>query len=216
MAQRTKPRGRRGPRKGDLKEQAILDTAERLLAKRPLAELGIEELAAGADISRPAFYFYFESKQAVLRALVGRIAEEMLGEADTWREARGAAGTSIHADLERAAELFRAHGAVLRAAIDGAAEDAEIGRLVRDATEELVSAETAWIERQRRAGAAPGGPPSARDLATALIAMAERAFYGAAAETGPHLREREIVDTLAAVWRRTIFAADEPPEDAPG
>ena len=50
---------RRAPRKGDLTEQAILDTAERLLADRSLASIGIDELAAGAGISRPSFYFYF-------------------------------------------------------------------------------------------------------------------------------------------------------------
>ena len=215
MAQRTRPRGRRGPRKGDLKEQAILETAEKLLAKRPLADIGIEELAAGARISRPAFYFYFESKQAVLRALVERVAEELLGEAESWREARGAAGKSIHEDLGRAAELVRRHGAVMRAALDAAAEDREIGRLVDAAREGLVSAEAAWIERQRRAGAAPAGPPSARSLAAALMGMAEQAFY-AAAGTGTQARRRELVDTLAAVWVRAVFAADEPPEHAPG
>ena len=59
---------RRPARKGDLKEQAILATCERLLGEKPLGEIGVDELAAGAGISRPSFYFYFESKNAVLRA----------------------------------------------------------------------------------------------------------------------------------------------------
>ena len=68
---------RRGARKGDQTEQAILDTAERLLGERPLAAIGIDELAAGAGISRPSFYFYFESRETVLRALAERIADEL-------------------------------------------------------------------------------------------------------------------------------------------
>ncbi len=60
---------RRTPRKGDLTEQAILDTAARLLAERPLSEIGIDELARGAGISRSSFYFYFASREALLRTL---------------------------------------------------------------------------------------------------------------------------------------------------
>jgi AcrR family transcriptional regulator len=75
---------RRRARKGDLKEQAILATCERLLGEKPLGEIGVDELAAGAGISRPTFYFYFESKNAVLRALVERLAEQMYAEAASW------------------------------------------------------------------------------------------------------------------------------------
>jgi len=43
---------RRGPRKGDLKEAAILDTASELLGRKPLSEITTEALAKGAGISR--------------------------------------------------------------------------------------------------------------------------------------------------------------------
>ena len=45
---------------------AILATAEQLLAERPLADFSVDDLAKGAGISRPTFYFYFPSKNAVL------------------------------------------------------------------------------------------------------------------------------------------------------
>src|SRR5258708_6704778 len=52
------PRGRRGTRaSGDDRERAILPTAERLLEERPLGEISVEDLARGAGISRPTFYF---------------------------------------------------------------------------------------------------------------------------------------------------------------
>ena len=40
-----------------------------LLAVKPIGEITIGELAAGANISRPTFYFYFDSRDAVVRAL---------------------------------------------------------------------------------------------------------------------------------------------------
>ena len=71
MIESANPAGRRRgrPSKGDLKEAAILDTAWHLLAEKPVTAITIEELAAGAGISRSSFYFYFDSRDAVVRAL---------------------------------------------------------------------------------------------------------------------------------------------------
>src|ERR671916_1961371 len=70
-------RGRRTPRpSGDERQMAILATAERLLEDRTLSEISIDDLARGAGISRPTFYFYFASKDAVLLALLDRVVEQ--------------------------------------------------------------------------------------------------------------------------------------------
>ena len=61
---------------GDDREQAILATAERLLEERPLHEISVDDLARGAGISRPTFYFYFASKDAVLLTLLDRVVDE--------------------------------------------------------------------------------------------------------------------------------------------
>ena len=72
-------RGRRAARpSGDDRELAILETAERLLEERSIAEISVDDLAKGAGISRPTFYFYFPSKDAVLFALF----EQVISEAD--------------------------------------------------------------------------------------------------------------------------------------
>ena len=79
------PRGRRSARpSGDDRELAILATAEQLLEKRPLSDISVDDLAKGAGISRPTFYFYFASKDAVLLTLFERI----LAEADATFEGR--------------------------------------------------------------------------------------------------------------------------------
>ena len=71
-------RGRRAARpSGDDRELAILDTATRLLDERPLAEISVDDLAKGAGISRPTFYFYFPSKDAVLMTLLERVIAEV-------------------------------------------------------------------------------------------------------------------------------------------
>src|SRR5579875_2472172 len=67
---------------GDERERAILETAERLLADRPLKDISVDDLARGAGISRPTFYFYFASKDAVALSLfesfLGKIRDAIL------------------------------------------------------------------------------------------------------------------------------------------
>src|SRR6059058_2638786 len=78
-------RGRRTLRAtGDDRERDILATFERLLEERPLHEISVDDLARGAGISRPTFYFYFASKEAVLLTLFERV----LAEADATFEGR--------------------------------------------------------------------------------------------------------------------------------
>ena len=122
---------RRGPTKGDLKEQAILETCERLLGERPLRDITVDELAAGAGISRPSFYFYFESKSAVLRALVERIADEMYRESERWLERSDDPPEEIALrSIEASARLWREHGPVLRAANQSWGADPRDARLL--------------------------------------------------------------------------------------
>ncbi|WP_345713721.1 helix-turn-helix domain-containing protein, partial [Kineococcus glutinatus] len=122
------PRGRRRPTtSGDEREGAILATAERLLASRPLSAVSVDDLARGAGISRPTFYFYFRSKEAVLLALLDRVVAEAEAQqrdlltgtpADAraaWREALGAYQRS-----------FRAHRAVTLACLEARAANPEV------------------------------------------------------------------------------------------
>src|SRR5262249_29684216 len=65
------PRSRRDKRlSGDQRECEILESTERLMQERPFHEISTDAIAAGAGITRPTFYFYFASKDAVLLALL--------------------------------------------------------------------------------------------------------------------------------------------------
>jgi AcrR family transcriptional regulator len=70
-------RARRSTRpSGDDRELAILTTLESLLEDHPLADISVDDLAKGAGLSRPTFYFYFPSKDAVLYALIEKLNTE--------------------------------------------------------------------------------------------------------------------------------------------
>ena len=202
----TSARGRRAGRpSGDDRELAILATAERLLGDRPLGAISVDDLARGAGISRPTFYFYFASKDAVLLSLLDRVVAE--ADAAT-REAfdRPASGpregwrrviTAYH-------ETFRAHRALTLAWAEARSSNTEIRNLWAGVVESWVQRCTSAIEAERSRGAAPDGPP-ARDLAVVLTSTNERVLYATFSGDGPALAETGVVDVLLEVWLRTIY-----------
>src|SRR5437016_2686295 len=108
------PRGRRTARvSGDERERAILATAERLLAERPLHEVSVDDLARGAGISRPTFYFYFPSKEAVLLTLLDRMVDEARGRiGESLERFAEAPERWLRAGITAVYEAFSAHRAV--------------------------------------------------------------------------------------------------------
>jgi AcrR family transcriptional regulator len=200
---------RRAPRKGERTEQAILDTAERLLAKRPLSAIGIDELAAGAGISRPTFYFYFESREAMLRALAGRIVGELHRSGEAWLRRGGESpAAAVHRGIEAHLAVWRAHGPVLRATLRARETDPEMDRFWADVGRRITDVTAEHIEYERRAGVALAGPPPARDLAAVLVGMNVQAFHDASLKRRTAAADRELVDALAAVWLRAVYGTE--------
>ncbi|MFF5175743.1 TetR/AcrR family transcriptional regulator [Micromonospora sp. NPDC000089] len=205
-------RGRRARRSaGDERELAILGTAERLLAERAFAEISIDDLARGAGISRPSFYFYFPSKDAVLLTLLDRVTEEAdaaAGDAlDRLAEDPRARWREL---IDRFHATFGGHRAVVLACAQVRGANPEVRRLWANVLERWVQAVEAAIEGERIRGAAPAGVP-ARDLAIALNSMNERVWYATFAGDGPAVAERDVVDVLLEVWLTAIYRSTAPP-----
>lgn len=199
-------RGRRAPRaSGDDREREILATAERLIEERPLNEISVDDLARGAGISRPTFYFYFPSKDAVVLTLIDRLVEEAKG-------GREAAVAKLAEDpragwregIEAFYEAFRAHRSLTLAGAELRATNPEARQLWSQVMEGWVDDVTAIVEAERARGAAPAGKP-ARDLAIALVLMNERAQYASFAAEQPSLPEDEVLDVLVEIWVRAIY-----------
>jgi AcrR family transcriptional regulator len=206
MAQPTASARRRAPRKGDLTEQRLLHEAEALLAERPLSSIGIDEIAQAAGISRSSFYFYFASREALLRTLGERAQEEVFASADSWlnRTDEPPAEAIARALAENLA-LWRRHGSVLRALHDARNIDEQTNAVRRAIARRYIDATAAQIERERDAGLAPPAPPDARQLAAILTGMNDRAFYDASRRPSSRQRDGELVQALTTVWLRSVY-----------
>lgn len=110
-----KPLGRRERRKIETRNR-LLAAARTLLAEQGADATRINEITEAADVGFGSFYNYFESKDAIVAAVVEALATEL-----------GAAIATATADLPDAAEV---QAVAHRTVIDAAAADPTVGWLM--------------------------------------------------------------------------------------
>jgi AcrR family transcriptional regulator len=199
-----------GPRKGDLREQEILDATEQLLATTPFTQLTIDAIAAEAGLSRSALYFYFASKEAVLGALHERTYEEMARTTDPLTAGDAPLGDAMHEAIAQVCRNWRTHRYALRTFHETAMVSPEFGDPWRERLERHVTVLTGLIEREQRDKRAAPGPPAARAIASSWFWMLENQFYELFRRDHTRREESELVDTLNALWFRVIGSTSKP------
>ena len=113
------------PRDRDDTRSRLLDAAEAIVADRGVGALTLDAVAAAAGVSKGGLLHHYRSKEALLAAIVGRMAEEMHAVFDMTlaaqapgpgRAARACIAWALHSppdreerDLRIAAALLAAH-----------------------------------------------------------------------------------------------------------
>jgi AcrR family transcriptional regulator len=185
-------------RKGDLRREAVLDAAERLLATTGYDAMTISDIADGAGITRGALYFYFGSKQEVITALFARCVEVLHEKSRAAAEDAANGPAAIDTAMQRTEALWREHGVVMRTAIDLATTVEELDMLWTGTAEVFIDAIRAILEYM---GVPPGpGIEESSAVAKALCWMIERNFYQASRVSNAELARAS--QTCAEIWRR--------------
>jgi AcrR family transcriptional regulator len=191
-----------GPRKGDLRELAILDAAEELIDTDGVEPVTVEMIARRAGITRGTLYFYFGSKQAVLTALVGRTLDALRDAAGRVADDPTASPRDVVRQAAEATErAWREHGTVMRAAVDLTPTVPEIARLWTATVEEDVRRLTPVLVRAGLPDDDSAGGAAA--VAASLCWMTERTFYWASASGTPAALHRATQSCLE-VWARVL------------
>ncbi len=200
MVARVASLGRQSEKRAAI-EGAVLRATEELLEEgASFAELGIERIATRAGISRTAFYFYFRDKRDLLVRLTEEVSRELYEAADTWWSGESDLRTALRA----IADLYREHGALLRAVVEVSTYDEAVGRFWRELVGRFADATRRHLAAAQAAGRAPEGPAGA--TAFALTWMVERTFYQQVVQDEP-VDTGELVEAMATVFERTVYAA---------
>lgn len=199
-------RGRRSSHlSGDDREKAILATAERLLEERPLADFSVDDLAKGAGISRPTFYFYFQSKNAVLLSLLDQMNSKAHAALTSLGGKRsGDRKTVWRARIEAFFEVSGSHRAVAVAGAAAKATNPEVRQLWSTLMQRWISFTTVAIKAERKRGAAPDTVP-AEDLSVALNMLSERVMVATFTAEEQAIPEDRVIDTLVHIWLASIY-----------
>jgi len=206
----TSIRGRRAGRpSGDERQRAVVEAFEGLLQTRSMAHIAIDEIAAGASISRSAFYFYFPSKQAVLLELLDR----MVAEVDERLGAVGVPGEDPAAwwrsSIGVFVDVFGAHRAVTVTLAEAQATIPEVRDEWARRSARWVELTASTIVAERRRGRARE-VVDPRATSTALNAMNERVLVASFTGVPPALAPDEVLDVLTDIWCTTIYGTPRP------
>lgn len=173
-------------------EQALLDATVDLLDEgKAFAEIGIEQIARGAGVSRPTFYSYFRDKRALILELGEGVRQALIESADPWLDL---VDDDVEHSLAALLRTYQRNASTVRAIMEAATYDEEVAafwRVLHDGFLPRVE--------QRILTAAPTMPRNqAHARAYSLVWMTERTLSEHTAR--PTVDESALLRQLAWVW----------------
>ncbi|MET0495976.1 MAG: TetR/AcrR family transcriptional regulator [Actinoplanes sp.] len=197
-------KSRRAPTKGDQREQALIDAARVVFREKSISQVTIDELAGAAGIARSGFYFYFESKQALLAVLVDqRLAEADLEMAE-WTTTEGPDRAALRRGLAAGLARWKIDGRWLREAFITPDPGPEVMHVRDRLVDEGCSLFSKRITRDARAGRTVGGPPDL--VAKMAVHLRSITFADVYANPGAY-DDDELLDTLTDAILRLLYGA---------
>lgn len=187
----------RPARRGDERELALLATAERLLNEGLFESTPLAELAEASGISRPGFYFYFASKEALLSTLIVRTLDMLVERLPPATAAHNADPVqALREALHGAADVWCDHRAVLMAATELGSHDETVFERIVKAHSTLIAPTSTLLLRGRHVSS----DQEARALAEMFTWMAERNFYVCSRGRPPRTKLYAVANRMLRVW----------------
>ena len=143
-------------RRGDRQRQAIVQAVRELLEERPFAQLSVSTISDRAGVARSGFYFYFDSKYAVLAQILADATHE-LEELTEYFAPRGPdeSPAAFAKRMVGSAAAVYAHNDPVMSACNAARNtDAEIRDLLDQQVEGVVQQIIGIVKDELRAGTA--------------------------------------------------------------
>lgn len=202
---RVKPQPTHKVRRSDRTRAAILDAALEFLWTRPFRDLTVASLMASTDVSRSAFYQYFDDMHGVMSVLLNASQEEIFVAVDPWLSGVGDPVALLQETLAGLIRVCYQRGPIFRAFSDAAATDE---RFENDWSEFLGGFDDAAcvrIEIDQEQGLIP--KCEARPVAIALNRMDAAAIIKAFGRR-PRGRPEPVLEALARIWISTLYGSE--------
>ncbi|MDP2773222.1 MAG: TetR/AcrR family transcriptional regulator [Nocardioides sp.] len=196
----------RTAQRGDARRTALLASLDEILREQDLQassldSVNIAEISRRAGVTRSAFYFYFENKQAAVAALMDEMYDaafvatgELSGDATP--------ADNITATIVGLFDAWESHQHVFRAMLDARATSPAVRELWDSDRQSFVGPVAEMIEAERAAGRAPDGV-DATSVATVLLELNDRMLERLALSGGA--ARALLQEAVIEIWLRTIY-----------
>ena len=196
-------------RRGDRQRNAIVAAVRELLTEKPFAELSVSTISDRAGVARSGFYFYFDSKYAVLAHILGEVAEE-LEELTQDFVPRGPGETPAEF-AERmvgsAAAVYAHNDPVMSACNIARGTDAEIREILDRYNEAVIDQIVPIVEAEIAGGNADPITSDVRGLVRMLSGVTAMTLSGETIFTGPDRDLDRAVDVLEKLWLHALWGS---------
>ncbi|MDY6997023.1 MAG: TetR/AcrR family transcriptional regulator [Actinomycetota bacterium] len=183
--------------RGDRQREAIISAVRELLEERSFAELSVSTISERAGVARSGFYFYFESKYAVLAVIVADAMDELTQLTHDFapREPGESPAEFAKRMVGYAAAVYASNNPIMAACSLARASDAQIREIMDDFQDTVVDKIVGLVSQD--SGARPVSP-DLRALVRTLTAVTSMTLSHDSAFVG---RGQDPADAVAIVER---------------
>jgi AcrR family transcriptional regulator len=194
-------------RRGDKQRHAIVQAVRELLEEKPFSELSVSMISDRAGVARSGFYFYFDSKYAVLAHLIGEANQELKELTHSFAPRGPEETPSAFAErMVRSAAAVYAHNDPVMSACNAARHtDAEIREILDGYNEAVVAQIVPIVEAEIRNGTADPITDDIYGLVRTLAATTAFTLSGESAFLGPGHDMNAAVRILEKLWLRALW-----------
>jgi AcrR family transcriptional regulator len=194
-------------RRGDKQRHAIVSAVRELLQEKPFADLSVSTISDRAGVARSGFYFYFDSKYAVLAQILGEVLHE-LEELTHYFAPRGAdeSPSEFAKRMVGSAALVYAHNDPMMSACNDARNtDAEIRKILDQQIDTVIDQIVKIVEDELAAGTAHPISDDIPALVRTLGVTTALMLSGDATFLGPDGDIARAVRVLEALWLNGLW-----------
>ena len=190
--------------RGDRQRAAIVGAVRELLEEKSFADLSVSAISERAGITRSGFYFYFDSKYAVLAVIMAGFLEQLdeLTHGFAPRAPEESAPVFAKRMVGSAAAVFASNHPVMEACTVAQNTDAQIRQLMNDVEDTVIAKVVAVVEQDAGARPISGDLPALVRTLTAATAMT---LSGDSAFVGRGEDPQRALDILERLWLTALW-----------
>ena len=193
--------------RGDRQRDAIVTAVRELLHERPFAELSVSTISERAGVARSGFYFYFDSKYAVLAVIIADAMAELdkLTHDFAPREATESPAEFSSRMVGYAKTVFASNDPIMAACSLARNTDAQIREIMDDFQDGVVDKIVGLVEQDS------GARPISEDLPALvrmMIAVTSSTLAHDSAFVGRGQDQARALEVLERLWQSSLWGGD--------